>query len=345
MFVTLCVYLYVLLLPSLALASQGEWFEQRNHLFYLRGPWTWALYRTLPDLSAEFNGIDFGHAHLAETLLTTQDAAAVEHARLEVLAFINSKPSLPPDEAFIAPTFQRLAWEVQNVFDWAHQLHRDLYDLFAADNIADKETAYREILTYYLAQPHAITPLALDHAGALWSFPESRHFMQRFPKFNAQIWAYHWLQAKVAEAQLGRGVVEQQTVLTPVLVEYHRYLNMPPLHWSFMPMLQDVAPTFSQRFPDAANIFNNLHMLHDNIDDVLASPELFLTLEAKRERIYFLLGIYLHRHHQPGDDRYAQYRAPAGMEHYHSGRASGPPPAPLGQTPASGTPAEQPHRH
>jgi hypothetical protein len=345
MIVTLCAYLCVLLLPSLALASLGEWVEQRDHLFYLRGPWNWALYRNLPVLSAEFNGIDFGHAHLAETLLTTQDAAAVEHARLEVLSFIDSKPSLPPDEEFIAPTFHRLAWQVQNVFDWAHQLHRDVYDLFAADHVTDKETAYRAILTHYLAQPQAITPLALDHAGALWSFPESRHFAERFPKFNAQIWAYHWLQAKVTEVQLGRSVTDQQTALTSVLAEYHGYLNTPPLHWAFMPMFQDVSPAFSARFPDAANIFNNLHMLHDNIDDVLASPELFPTLEAKRTRIYFLLDLYLHRNHQPGDTHYAQYRAPAGMEHQHGGHTRAPSAAAPGQTPALGTPAEQPHHH
>src|SRR5262245_30164472 len=343
MSLTLRACLLILLLPRLATAALGEWFEQRNHLFYLRGPWNWALYRSLPVLYEEFNGIDFGHAHLAETLLNTQDVAAVEQARLEVLDFIESKPRVPPDEEFIAPTFHRLAWEVQNVFDWTHQLHRDLYDLFAADNITDKDTAYRVIVTHYLAQQQAITPLALDHAGALWSFPESRHFVQRFPKFNAQIWAYHWLQAKVAEVQLGRGVAEQQTALPPVLAEYHGYLSTPPLHWTFMPMLQEVAPTFSQRFPEAANIFNNLHMLHDNIDDVLASPELFPTLEAKRERIYFLLDIYLHRHHQPGDDRYAQYRAPAGTEHHHGGHTGVAQPAAAEPTPASETPTGQHH--
>ena len=315
--VTLRASLCVLLLPGFALASPRGWFEQRNHLFYLRGPWNWALYRTLPGLSVEFNGIDFGHAHLAETLLNTRDDAVVEQARLEVLAFINSKPNLPPDEAFIAPTFHRLVWETQNVFDWAHQLHRDLYDLFAAENVADKDVAYRKILAYYLAQPQAITPLALDHSGALWSFPESRHFVQRFPKFNAQIWAYHWLQAKVAEVQLGRSVAEQRTTLAPILAEYHGYLTTPPLSWTFMPMFHEVAPTFSRRFPDATNIFDNLHMLHDNIDDVLASPELFPTLEAKRERIYFFLDIYLHRNHQPGDNRYARYRASAGTNHHH----------------------------
>src|SRR6266850_7295087 len=103
MFLAFRVCLLVLLLPRLATASLGEWFEQRNHLFYLRGPWNWALYHNLSELYEEFNGIDFGHAHLAETLLNTQDVAAVEQARLEVLAIIESKPRLPPDEEFIAP--------------------------------------------------------------------------------------------------------------------------------------------------------------------------------------------------------------------------------------------------
>jgi hypothetical protein len=70
---TLRASLLVLLLQSLAAASLWDWFEQRNHLFYLRGPWNWAIRRHLPELYKEFNGIDFGHAHLAETLLHSGD--------------------------------------------------------------------------------------------------------------------------------------------------------------------------------------------------------------------------------------------------------------------------------
>jgi hypothetical protein len=316
-----------LFLPLYADASLWNWLEQRNHLFYLRGPWNWSISRYLPELHREFNGIDFGHAHLAETLLQTNNAAAIEQARLDILAFIESKPAFQPDEAFIAPTFYRLAWAPQNVFDWAHQLHRDLYDLFATDQVQDKEAAYRQILANYLAQPQAITPQVLDHAGALWNFPESQNFVRRFPKFNAQIWAYHWLQAKVGEMQLGRSVAEQRRALPTALAEYHRYLTTPPLQWKFMPMFHEVAPTFSQRFPEAANIFDNLHMLHDNIDDVLSSPDLFPTLEAKRHRIYQLLDIYLNRNHQAGDQRYMQYRAPAGTGHQRGAQSMPPQPA------------------
>ncbi len=311
------IVLLVLLVPSIAYASWQEWFEQRNHLFYLRGPWNGSVYYKLPELYTEFNGIDFGHAHLAETLLRTDDATAVEQARQEIVSFIESKPTTPPDEAVIAPTFHRLVWTTQNVFEQAHQLHRDLYDLFATDTVQDKEAAYKQILAHYLAQPLAITPLPLDHANALWNFPESRRFVQRFPKLNAQIWVYHWLQAKIAELQMERTVAAQRQALPAILTEYHEHLNTPPLQWTFMPLFAEIAPTFSQRFPDAANIFDNLHMLHDNLDDVLSSPERFPTMEAKRKRIYELLEVYLHRNHQPGDQRYLSYRAPAGSHHYH----------------------------
>ena len=311
------ICLFLLVAPSLAYASWQEWFEQRDHLFYLRGSWNWAVYYNLPELYMEFNGIDFGHAHLAETLLRTDDATAVEQARHEIVAFIESKPTTPPDEAVIAPTFHRLAWAAQNVFEWAHQLHRDLYDLFAADNVQNKETVYRQILANYLAQPLAITPLPLDHANALWTFPESQRFVRQFPKLNAQIWVYHWLQAKIAEMQMGRTVTQQRQVLPSILAEYHEYLINPPLQWQFMPLFAEVAPTFAQRFPEAANIFDNLHMLHDNLDDVLSSPDRFPTMEAKRERIYQLLAIYLHQNHHAGDQRYVSYLAPAGGHHHH----------------------------
>ena len=41
-----------------------------------------------------------------------------------------------------------------------------------------------------------------------------------------------------------------------------------------MPMAAAVAPRFSDRYPDAAIIFDNLHALHDVVADVLSSPHL-----------------------------------------------------------------------
>ena len=287
----------------------SQWVT-RDHRWQPRGAWKWTVKRHLPQLYYEFNGIDFGHAHLAETLLKTRDQAAIERSRREVVDFIFSSPRVPPDEEQVAPTFNRLAWEVAKTFDWAHIFHRSLYDLFASD-VTDKEAAYRKLLDDYLAKPEAITPHRLDHHTALWSFAESRSFRDQFSKFNTQIWAYHWLQAAVYDVQLLGDIRKQQELMPKVIEFYHGYLRRPPVEWQFMPMMLEAAPNFAKQFPEAAAIFDNLHMLHDNFDDILARADLFPTLEAKRTAILKILPIYLNRSHSP-TERYADFHEPAG---------------------------------
>lgn len=289
----------------------GQWVT-RDARWQPRGPWKYALMRDLSQLYREFNGIDFGHAHLGETLLKTQDQQQVEKARLEVLDFIFSSPPVPPDEEQISPTLYRMAWEVAKTFNWAHTFHRSLYDLFASDKVTDREAVYRRLLADYLDKPEAITPHHLDHHGALWSFPESKSFRDRFRKFNTQIWAYHWLQAAVYDVQLLGDVAKQQQLMPKVITFYHGYLRRPPVEWQFMPMLSEGAPNFSKRFPEAAAIFDNLHMLHDNMDDILSRPDLYPTLEAKRAAILKVLPIYLNRNHG-ANDLYTDFEAKPGM--------------------------------
>ena len=78
-----------------------------------------------------------------------------------------------------------------------------------------------------------------------------------------------------------------------------------------MPMMPEGAPEFARRFPEAAAIFDNLHMLHDNFDDVLARPDLYPTLQAKRAAILKILPIYLHRSHGV-NDLYPDFHEQAG---------------------------------
>ena len=298
----------------------------RDHRWQPRGPWKWSVMRELPQLYREFNGIDFGHAHLAETLLKTRDPSRIETARLEVVDFIFSAPRVPPDEEQVAPTFNRMAWEVAKTFDWAHIFHRSLYDLFASEQVQDKEAAYRKLLADYLDKPEALTPHRLDHHGALWNFPESKAFRDSFPKFNTQIWAYHWLQAAVYDVQLLGGLRMQQELLPKVIAFYHGYLRRPPVEWQFMPMMPEAAPNFAMRFPEAAAIFDNLHMLHDNFDDILARPDLYPTLDTKRAAILKILPIYLHRSHGANDLYPDFHEKPGAAVGDHGGVAGGPRP-------------------
>jgi len=86
-------------------------------------------------------------------------------------------------------------------------------------------------------------------------------------------------------------LASKKEVVRPILTTYHGYLEQPPVQWTFMPLTADLSPKFAARYPEIAHIFDNLHMLHDNISDILVS-DLFPTWEAKREEIYRILDSY-----------------------------------------------------
>jgi hypothetical protein len=272
-----------------------EQFEKRDQRFYYRALWNFSLRDNLKELDIDFNGIDFGHSHLYENLLLTgaADVPAIEDvARQETLRFIASRPTLPPNEEAIAPNYMKLAWRAQNTFDEAHALHRSTYDIYVADlSPAEQDRAIHSVLAYYQKSAYAITPHRLDH-HRLDSLPYSKAFRQKFPLFNATIWAYHYLQVAVYDP-LGAApdLSAKQRAVQPILDTYHHYLRHPPVHWTFMPLVDEHSPRFAAQYPAIANIFDNLHMLHDTISDILSS-ELFPTWQAKRAEIYRVLDTY-----------------------------------------------------
>ncbi len=281
-------------LATVALALAGcTRFEPRDKRFYYRALWNFALREDLAELDSEFNGVDFGHSNLYENLLLTggKDVQAIDHrARKETLAFIATKPRLNPNEEAIAPTYMKLAWRAQNTFDEAHALHRATYDIMASDE-PDKARALRDVLSYYQESAYAITAKRLDHRR-LDQFPYSKTFRNRFPLFNATIWSYHYLQVAVYDPlQASRDLPAKVQAVRPILATYHGYLEQPPVEWTFMPLTAALSPSFAARYPEIANIFDNLHMLHDNISDILASESL-PTWEAKRAEIYRLVNTY-----------------------------------------------------
>lgn len=282
--------LVLLCLGALASCSQ---FEPRDKRFYYRALWNFSLREDLAELDSEFNGVDFGHSNLYENLLLTggKDVPAIEErARKETLAFIATKPRLNPNEEAIAPTYMKLAWRAQNTFDEAHALHRATYDIMAS-NEADKDGEIRKALAYYQASGYAITTKRLDHQR-LDQFPYSKTFRRRFPLFNATIWSYHYLQVAVYDPlQAAQDLDAKKQAVRPILFTYRGYLDRPPVHWTFMPLTADLSPVFAARYPEVANIFDNLHMLHDNISDILASDQL-PTWEAKRREIYRIVDAY-----------------------------------------------------
>jgi hypothetical protein len=282
----------LLLMVAALLVSCSQW-EQRDKRFYYRALWNFALRDNLKELDIEFNGVDFGHSNLYENLLLTgaQSVPAIEdEARNQTLQFIATRPTLNPNEEAIAPTYMKLAWKAQNTFDEAHALHRGTYDIYVSDT-KDRDAALRKLLEYYQDSDYAITSRRLDHRR-LDTLPYSKAFRRKFPLFNATIWAYHYLQVVVYDAlERASDLTERHKAVEPILKTYHGYLDDPPVKWTFMPMTAELSPKFAEAYPEIANIFDNLHMMHDTISDILVS-ELFPTWEEKRNEIYRVTRSY-----------------------------------------------------
>ena len=280
----------------LALAATAcTQMEQRDKRFYYRALWNFALRENLKELDVEFNGVDFGHSNLYENLLWTgaSDVPAIEEkARRETLQFISSRPVLNPNEEAIAPTYMRLAWKAQNTFDEAHALHRSTYDIYVSDlSASDKDRAIRKVLAFYQDSAYAITAKRLDHQR-LDTLPYSKSFRRKFPLFNATIWAYHYLQVVVYDVLAAApDLHSKQKAVEPILRTYHGYLDQPPVAWTFMPMTGELSPKFASEYPEIANIFDNLHMMHDTISDILTT-DLLPTWEEKRKEIYRITQAY-----------------------------------------------------
>ncbi|CAN5567945.1 hypothetical protein BH24GEM3_BH24GEM3_16770 [soil metagenome] len=118
-------------------------------------------------------------------------------------------------------------------------------------------------------------------------------FRERFSKFNGLIWAYHWLQIGLYEPLLvGRNVDERQALVRATVARFWQMLeNAPETMPYLMPMTAAVSPRFTERYPEISIIFDNLHMMHDVVSDILASDQ----VPRNRKRAEILRAIELFR--------------------------------------------------
>jgi hypothetical protein len=272
---------------SLAPPPAGAQIERVYHPMYLPAGHNWAFREQYPALDRLFAAFDYGHGILYETLWTRPGAPVTlleeeiyRHLTLDVL---RNPPRMQMPEASFMPRYARLVPLAKEMFEWAHILHRQTYDILADDGIVDKDTAMAELLDYYLTSPLAFS----DVPKAMAIMDEqyfSREFRQRYPRFNGLIWAYHWLQVAVYEPFLLHDTSEERQAAThALLARFWQMLEDPPGRLpSEMPMTPAIAPEFTARFPRYAAIFDNLHMMHDVISDILVSGQ----VADKRREIY-----------------------------------------------------------
>jgi hypothetical protein len=281
------------MVPAFSAAPAQAQLERVYHPMYLPAQHNWTFRQHYPALDRIFAAFDYGHGILYETLHTRPTAPVslleeeiYRHLTLDVL---RNPPRMPMPERAFMPRYARLVPLAKEMFEWAHILHRQAYDILADDRVADRDAAMEELLAHYLSSPLAFTDVPKGMAIMDEQY-FSQVFRQRYPRFNGLIWAYHWLQVAVHEPLLLHDTPEErQAAMQALLARFWQMLEDPPHALpSEMPMTAAIAPEFTARYPRFAAIFDNLHMMHDVISDILVSDQ----VADKRAEIYRQAGLF-----------------------------------------------------
>jgi hypothetical protein len=282
-------------LPACALfacAHAGTFDEQ----LYLPASHNWAFRRAYPAVDHLFNAFDYGHAIVYERLVSHAPPDVIDGADFGYITrrLLRRPPAVPLDEAAVGPDYVRLAPELRAAFEWAHVLHRQIYDVWADPRLLppQKDSAIARVMRNYLARRDlALSPvpksMALMEAG-----PHALGFRRAHPKYTGLLWSYHWLQMATYDAlMLGATPQERDTNVRGVVRHFFAMLDDAPRTTpSEMPMSMAVAPRFSRRYPQAAIVFDNLHALHDVAADILAARHLSAT--GQRRLLLAALAAY-----------------------------------------------------
>lgn len=299
--------------------------ERRDDQFYAPGSFNWAFLKHENAAARLFNAFDYGHAVLYERLLTERgadlDASLADEYRFLTTDLLMAPPRFQMTEEAVMRRYAESFWRAKQVFEWAHLLHRQIYDVYVA--ASRQPTAHSpewadstiEALTdrYLERREYALAPVP-KAMELMDGQPYSGVFARTEPKFNGLIWAYHWLQVGLYEpyaralaggewrvegpagtesAQVARVQTAQNSspsTLDPVLARFRAMLAT-ERYPEVMPMTSAVAPVFTAAHPRAAAIFDNLHSLHDVISDILLNDAVVLPAQ-KRAMVWKALAAY-----------------------------------------------------
>jgi hypothetical protein len=268
--------------------------ESRSESTYFPGRFNWQFQSRYPAAARLFNAFDYGHAILYERLIDRPKADRVLEQRdypFLVEDLLRRPPRLGVAEEAVAPRYAKVAWRAKMMFDWAHMLHRQIYDIYSDPRIEDSTRIQltERITDDYLANTRLAFTSAPKSMALMDSAYYSQVFRKRYPRFNGLIWSYHWLQVGLYEPMVTAGDPRQkQAGVDSTVATFWRMLEDAPASMpATMPMTATVAPTFTSRHPRAAAIFDNLHMMHDIIADILASED--VQAAKKRQEIYSAL--------------------------------------------------------
>lgn len=272
--------------------------ERRRAAYPMVGPYANALRKHFNVVYRYLNVIDIGHGELAEVLITErEEARAVELLEKKAFARVSGMfldpqkaPNLAVHEETVAPESVKVAPRLNRAFDWTHILHRQIYDILATSLPFDAKKQYiREAYNWYQSEPTIAFPGQLKTHDLMEHQWFSQYWRQKYPRFNAAIWAYHWYQLRLNEVMLDSDLERRNTAVAATTVEFRAMFENNDLLPKHMPMAHTIAPQFLAEFPEIADAFDNLHSFHDIYNDILAHPK----IADKRATVYDQLSVFL----------------------------------------------------
>ena len=230
-------------------------------------------------------------ASLRPVAVATVNAAAVNRARLFEALWRHSSPPtnadsslfsesaqrlrngvrLSPDPADIAPEFSKLVPELSATLDWGQQFRVALLSRLADASFGVARDGHiAELVSRYRARPDLAVSAIPKGFDMLDGQAHSLEFRRRFPKSSGLAWAVAWAENAIYENIVLGSALPSPAVDRSLVQRLARMIDTTP---ALLPIAPGVAPAFARRYPEAAAILDNLHMLENGIADVLVARE------------------------------------------------------------------------
>lgn len=289
------IYRFSLVGILVLLAGAGCALEQRDQIFHLRGDYNYQFYKNHPQDYALTTVAHWAHGRISDVLLEApRDTLQADEAFFKQGKWFLENPSrVEPHQDYVAPEYARLVWRAIRVVDWTHQLHEQLYDIMTDPSILpdQKKQWIDRSVDFYLSEPEmAFSPAPFEEVVMgrveLTQQPWFKAFRTHWPKTNGLFWAFHWWHPVIYEVQLlNPNLQDQKRAIREIDDLFMKDVVIHPPRR--MHLSREVMPRFSQMSPEAANIFDNLHMFHGIVYDILAS----LKVQDKKKEIYRMIDL------------------------------------------------------
>jgi hypothetical protein len=270
----------LIVILGLALAFLSK--AQASPIWYPMPAEAYKFGEMYPEAQHLLFAFDYGHALVYERLILDRgqisDPEAFEKKILaDILSVLHNPPVVKVDEADIAPNYVYEFPLTVSLFDWSHMLHQFVLDVLATskDRGPKMKARVNEIYSQYKANKSVLitdqckTMLFMD--GQYFS----KAFRRTYPSFNLLIWSYHWFQIKLYEALMKPSLLERDAAVKKTMSDFWALISDLPdsADFDMMPSTAKEAPTFAAMFPRIPSAFDNNHMLHDIVSDILTSSK------------------------------------------------------------------------